>query len=322
MRAARPGCTSRRSTTTTSSPERASSSPARPGFVGANLVRRLLADGTRRHRPRPARRPSPGASTGLRRRRGRGRRAARVVPGRLELGLPPRRARRLLVADRRGRIRETNVRRHRERARAPASGSCVRGLVLRVRVQGRTRPARTSGSSRTATTRSPRWRRRAAARCEHGAVVLAALLGLRAVGGAGPADADADRHGARRRAAAARRRRESRATSSTSTTSARRSSWPRARAPRRPGLQRRLGPPDDDRRDRRGRARAARRSRPSRSGARCRTASWDTETWVAEPGAIRASSAGSREIELEEGLARTLDWLRTEAPPERYGSPA
>jgi UDP-glucose 4-epimerase len=50
--------------------------------------------------------------------------------------------------------------------------------------------------------------------------------------------------------------------------------------------------------------------------------SWDTETWVANPARIRAELGWEPRIGLEDGLARTLDWLRREAPRERYGLPA
>jgi UDP-glucose 4-epimerase len=49
---------------------------------------------------------------------------------------------------------------------------------------------------------------------------------------------------------------------------------------------------------------------------------WDTETWVANPERIRTELGWEARIGLEEGLARTLEWLRTEAPRERYGLPA
>jgi nucleoside-diphosphate-sugar epimerase len=49
---------------------------------------------------------------------------------------------------------------------------------------------------------------------------------------------------------------------------------------------------------------------------------WDTETWVANPERIRRELGWEARIGLEEGLARTLAWLRNEAPPERYGLPA
>jgi dolichol-phosphate mannosyltransferase len=49
---------------------------------------------------------------------------------------------------------------------------------------------------------------------------------------------------------------------------------------------------------------------------------WDTETWVANPERIRRELGWEARIGLEEGLARTLVWLRSEAPPERYGLPA
>jgi nucleoside-diphosphate-sugar epimerase len=49
---------------------------------------------------------------------------------------------------------------------------------------------------------------------------------------------------------------------------------------------------------------------------------WDTETWVANPQRIRDELGWEARISFEEGLARTLEWLRTEAPPERYGLPA
>jgi UDP-glucose 4-epimerase len=48
---------------------------------------------------------------------------------------------------------------------------------------------------------------------------------------------------------------------------------------------------------------------------------WDTETWVANPERIRRELGWEARTGLEEGLRRTLAWLRTEAPPERYGSP-
>jgi dolichol-phosphate mannosyltransferase len=50
--------------------------------------------------------------------------------------------------------------------------------------------------------------------------------------------------------------------------------------------------------------------------------SWDTETWVANAERIRAELGWEPRIGLEDGLARTLEWLRREAPPERYGLPA
>jgi nucleoside-diphosphate-sugar epimerase len=49
---------------------------------------------------------------------------------------------------------------------------------------------------------------------------------------------------------------------------------------------------------------------------------WDTETWVSNPERIRRELGWEPRIDLEEGLRRTLDWLRTEAPRERYGLPA
>ncbi|MFL5929994.1 MAG: NAD-dependent epimerase/dehydratase family protein [Gaiellaceae bacterium] len=49
---------------------------------------------------------------------------------------------------------------------------------------------------------------------------------------------------------------------------------------------------------------------------------WDTETWVANPQRIRDDLGWEARIGLEQGLERTLAWLRTEAPPERYGLPA
>jgi nucleoside-diphosphate-sugar epimerase len=48
---------------------------------------------------------------------------------------------------------------------------------------------------------------------------------------------------------------------------------------------------------------------------------WDTETWVANPERIRAEFGWEARIDLDEGLARMLEWLRDEAPPERYGLP-
>jgi UDP-glucose 4-epimerase len=48
---------------------------------------------------------------------------------------------------------------------------------------------------------------------------------------------------------------------------------------------------------------------------------WDTETWVANPERIRRELGWEARIGLEEGLARTVEWLRTEAPRERYGLP-
>ena len=47
--------------------------------------------------------------------------------------------------------------------------------------------------------------------------------------------------------------------------------------------------------------------------------SWDTETWVANPQRIRDELGWEARIGLEDGLRRTLDWLRSEAPRERYG---
>jgi nucleoside-diphosphate-sugar epimerase len=49
---------------------------------------------------------------------------------------------------------------------------------------------------------------------------------------------------------------------------------------------------------------------------------WDTETWVANPQRIRKELGWEARVALEEGLARTLEWLRSEAPAERYGLPA
>jgi UDP-glucose 4-epimerase len=49
---------------------------------------------------------------------------------------------------------------------------------------------------------------------------------------------------------------------------------------------------------------------------------WDTETWLANPQRIRDELGWEARISLEEGVARTLEWLRTEAPRERYGLPA
>ena len=49
---------------------------------------------------------------------------------------------------------------------------------------------------------------------------------------------------------------------------------------------------------------------------------WDTETWVANADRIRRELGWSARLGLEEGLAATLEWLRREAPPDRYGLPA
>jgi dolichol-phosphate mannosyltransferase len=49
---------------------------------------------------------------------------------------------------------------------------------------------------------------------------------------------------------------------------------------------------------------------------------WDTEIWVANPERIRTELGWEARIGLENGLARTLEWLRREAPRERYESPA
>jgi UDP-glucose 4-epimerase len=46
---------------------------------------------------------------------------------------------------------------------------------------------------------------------------------------------------------------------------------------------------------------------------------WDTETWVANPQRIRHELGWEAGIGLDEGLERTLAWLRTEAPRQRYG---
>ncbi|MGH2996928.1 MAG: NAD-dependent epimerase/dehydratase family protein, partial [Gaiellaceae bacterium] len=48
---------------------------------------------------------------------------------------------------------------------------------------------------------------------------------------------------------------------------------------------------------------------------------WDTETWIANPERIRRELGWEARIRLEEGLARTLEWLRRDAPRERYGVP-
>jgi UDP-glucose 4-epimerase len=45
---------------------------------------------------------------------------------------------------------------------------------------------------------------------------------------------------------------------------------------------------------------------------------WDTETWVANPERIRRELRWEARIDLAEGLAQTLEWLRTAAPPDRY----
>jgi nucleoside-diphosphate-sugar epimerase len=50
--------------------------------------------------------------------------------------------------------------------------------------------------------------------------------------------------------------------------------------------------------------------------------SWDTDTWVANPRRIRDQLGWKPRLGLEEGLQSTLEWLRNEAPPERYGLPA
>lgn len=49
---------------------------------------------------------------------------------------------------------------------------------------------------------------------------------------------------------------------------------------------------------------------------------WDTETWVSNPQRIRDELGWEARIGLEDGLRQTLDWLRSEAPKERYGLPA
>jgi dolichol-phosphate mannosyltransferase len=49
---------------------------------------------------------------------------------------------------------------------------------------------------------------------------------------------------------------------------------------------------------------------------------WDTETWVANPDRIRRELGWQARIGLEQGLARTIEWFRTRAPRERYGLPA
>ena len=48
---------------------------------------------------------------------------------------------------------------------------------------------------------------------------------------------------------------------------------------------------------------------------------WDTETWVSNPQRIRDELGWEAGIGLEEGLERTLEWLRMEAPRERYKLP-
>ena len=79
-----------------------------------------------------------------------------------------------------------------------------------------------------------------------------------------------------------------------------------------------------------GRRRSPRSSRPSRKLAGIEAEpqwgsmpdrSWDTETWVANPERIRRELGWEARDRARGGPARTLDWLRTEAPPERYGSP-
>ena len=195
-------------------------------------------------------------------------RSSRRVAARV--GLPPRRARRLLVAD--------DVDAHGRDQRRSARSTCVRGL--------RSRPASTpsstpgssseygfkdhapardaSGSSRTAhyavTKVAATHFCRYTARSARGAPIrdAAALLGLRPVGGADAAHADARRARARGRAAAARRPATSRATTSTSTTCATPTCSPRRRrrSGARRGLQRRHRRADDARGGGRGRARA------------------------------------------------------------------
>jgi dolichol-phosphate mannosyltransferase len=49
---------------------------------------------------------------------------------------------------------------------------------------------------------------------------------------------------------------------------------------------------------------------------------WDTETWVANAERIERELSWKAGIGVEEGMARTLEWLKTEAPRERYGLPA
>lgn len=49
---------------------------------------------------------------------------------------------------------------------------------------------------------------------------------------------------------------------------------------------------------------------------------WDTETWIANPERIRRELGWQAWTGLGEGLRRTLDWLESEAPRERYGLPA
>jgi UDP-glucose 4-epimerase len=45
---------------------------------------------------------------------------------------------------------------------------------------------------------------------------------------------------------------------------------------------------------------------------------WDTEMWVANPELIKRDLGWEARTGLVEGLERTLMWLRTQAPPERY----
>ena len=49
---------------------------------------------------------------------------------------------------------------------------------------------------------------------------------------------------------------------------------------------------------------------------------WDTNVWLANVERIRGELGWEPRIGLEDGLRATLDWLRNDAPAQRYGLPA
>ena len=161
--ASAPGCSWRRSATTTSSALSARPVTGAAGFVGANLVRRLLADG---HRVVALVRPGgdPWRLEGL---------DVDVVEADVRDGRVAGRLRASVFhlaahgayswQDDETAIRETNVLGTENALRAGRAGR-RRGLVVRVRAARTTRPARTRRPSRTAPTRPRRRRRRAARR--------------------------------------------------------------------------------------------------------------------------------------------------------------
>ena len=296
------------------------------GFVGANLVRRLLADGVTVALPRP-----PGTRAVAARGDPRGRRVARGGPRRRRrghgapparatgLGLSPRGPRRLLLADRRRHDDPHQRRRH-------------AGARARVRGSGRARPrqhrlvvgVRTEGSSaRRDRVAGPEQRlrlhegRRDAALPPLGAAPSPPLRHAAALHGR--TGRGRIRDGSFRRSSctgcAARCRRSRtprrRATGCTSTTSAT-PSCARRRVP-----ESRTAPSTTWAAA--CRPRSATSSRPPgailgvaqepRWGA-MRDRGWDTSVWVADPRAARDALGWEPRTSFADGFARTVEWFR------------